>query len=379
LNILIIPSWYSTSDNPTNGSFFKEQAEALKESGNNVIVAFVEVRLLSKTNKKEKVQIINDNGIKTYRIIQGKIPKTGNVGTAIAFKQGMKKIYREIKLNEKIDLVHLHSCIWGGLSGVYITKKLSVPFIITEHSSYYGRFKVNLIEKQLIKYSLKKADKVIAVSNYLKEILLKHYNGDIEVVPNMVDCSQFLEAKVNKSNNKKFSFLSLCYLKKNKRVDILIEAFSKYFKSENAQLIIAGDGPERLALEKLATDLNIKDKVIFKGSLSREEVKVEMNKCNLFVLSSVFETFGVVLIEALSSGKPVVSTKNGGANDIVNDLNGVLANIEDSDDLGAKMHYMYINYDNYNSITIREDCINRYSKDIIIQKLINIYSQTICK
>ncbi|MBE6055088.1 MAG: glycosyltransferase family 4 protein [Clostridium sartagoforme] len=379
MNILIIPSWYSTSDNPTNGSFFKEQAEALKESGNNVIVAFVEVRLLSKTNKKEKVQIINDNGIKTYRIIQGKIPKTGNVGTAIAFKQGMKKIYREIKLNEKIDLVHLHSCIWGGLSGVYITKKLSVPFIITEHSSYYGRFKVNLIEKQLIKYSLKKADKVIAVSNYLKEILLKHYNGDIEVVPNMVDCSQFLEAKVNKSNNKKFSFLSLCYLKKNKRVDILIEAFSKYFKSENAQLIIAGDGPERLALEKLATDLNIKDKVIFKGSLSREEVKVEMNKCNLFVLSSVFETFGVVLIEALSSGKPVVSTKNGGANDIVNDLNGVLANIEDSDDLGAKMHYMYINYDNYNSITIREDCINRYSKDIIIQKLINIYSQTICK
>lgn len=380
MNILIIPSWYSTNNNPTSGSFFKEQAQALKESGINVIVAFVEIRLFSDISKKEKVEIINDDGIKTYRIIQGKVPKTGNVGTAIAFRRGIKKIYKEILKEEKIDIVHLHSCIWGSLGATYIAEKLNVPLVITEHSSYYGRFKVRFLEKLIIKDTLEKADKVISVSGYLKEILWKYYNGNIEVVPNMVDCNEFLCSKLNEpNNNKKFTFLSLCYLKSNKGVDILINAFSKYFRNEDVELVIAGDGPERVNLEKLAIDLDIKDKVIFKGALSRDKVKHEMNNCDAFVLPSRFETFGVVLIEALSCGKPIISTRNGGANDIVNDLNGLSVNVDDSDDLGEKMYYMYKNYDKYERYRIRQDCIDRYSKNYIIQKLINIYNETNCK
>ncbi|MGG7142778.1 glycosyltransferase [Clostridium nigeriense] len=375
MNILIIPSWYSTKDNPTNGSFFREQAHALKEGGNNVIVAFVEVRLFSKINKKERVEVIDDNGVKTYRIIQGKFPKTGNVGTAIAFRQGLKKIYREIIKSEKIDTVHLHSCIWGGIGGAYMAKKLKVPFVITEHSSYYGRFKVNFIESQLIKYTLKKSDKVISVSSYLKGIVSKYYKDDIIIIPNMVDCNEFLSQKVNTKNTcDKFTFLSLCYLKKNKGVDILIKAFSKYFNDENVELIVAGDGPERVNLEKLAVELGVSDKVKFKGALSRSEVKKEMSNCNVFALASRFETFGVVLIEALASGKPVISTRNGGANDIVNDFNGILVEVDNIDELGEKMYYMYKNYNNYDSYRIRKDCINKYSKEVIIKELSQIYN-----
>ena len=374
MNILIIPSWYSTNDNPTNGSFFREQAHALKESGNNVIVAFVEVKLFSKVNNKERVEVINDNGIKTYRIIQGKAPKTGNVGTAIAFRSGIKKIYNEIIKEEKIDVVHLHSCIWGGIGGAFMAKKLKVPFVITEHSSYYGRFKVNFIEKQIIKYTLKNADKVISVSSYLKEIISKYYKNDITIIPNTVDCNEFLYYKSDKKNSSdKFTFLSLCYLKNNKGVDILIKAFSKYFKEENVELIVAGDGPERLNLEKLAGELGASHKVIFKGALSRDEVKKEMSNCNVFALASRFETFGVVLIEALSSGKPVISTKNGGANDIVNDSNGILVDVNNIDQFGEKMYYMYKNYNEYDSYKIRKECIRKYSREVVTQKLLNIY------
>lgn len=374
MNILIIPSWYSTNDNPTNGSFFREQAHALKESGNNVIVAFVEVKLFSKVNNKERVEVINDNGIKTYRIIQGKAPKTGNVGTAIAFRSGIKKIYNEIIKEEKIDVVHLHSCIWGGIGGAFMAKKLKVPFVITEHSSYYGRFKVNFIEKQIIKYTLKNADKVISVSSYLKEIISKYYKNDITIIPNTVDCNEFLYYKSDKKNSSdKFTFLSLCYLKNNKGVDILIKAFSKYFKEENVELIVAGDGPERLNLEKLAGELGVSHKVIFKGALSRDEVKKEMSNCNVFALASRFETFGVVLIEALSSGKPVISTKNGGANDIVNDSNGILVDVNNIDQFGEKMYYMYKNYNEYDSYKIRKECIRKYSREVVTQKLLNIY------
>lgn len=381
MNILIIPSWYATNSNPTNGSFFREQAMALKEAGHNVIVAFVEVRLASRDLFSEKVDIKDDNGIKTYRIIQGKIPKTGNIGTAIAFRRGLIKIIKNLYNRENIDIVHLHSCIWGGIGAVSASRKLNIPLVITEHSSYYSRYRVKMIEKLILRYSFKSANKVISVSNSLREIISK-YKSNIEVIPNMVDCDKVLSI-INKKNNLgeegQFTFLSLCYLKKNKGVDILIRAFSTYFRGKEVKLIIAGDGPERENLENLSKELGILEQVEFKGALNRDEVYKVMSNCNIFVLPSRFETFGVVLIEALANGKPVISTRNGGANDIVTDENGVLVDIDDIEGLGKAMVDLKLNYNKYNEEEIRNSCINKYSKKIITRQLEKVYSELICK
>lgn len=381
MNILIIPSWYSTDSNPTNGSFFREQAMALKEAGHNVIVAFVEVRLASRNLFSEKTEVKDDNGIKTYRIIQGKIPKTGNLGTAIAFRRGLIKIINNLYNRENIDIVHLHSCIWGGIGAVSVSRKLNIPLVVTEHSSYYSRYRVKMIEKLILKYSFKSANKVISVSNSLREIISK-YKSDIEVIPNMVDCDKVLSI-INKKNNLgeegQFTFLSLCYLKKNKGIDILIRAFSTYFIGKEVKLIIAGDGPERENLENLSKELGILEQVEFKGALNRDEVYKVMSNCNIFVLPSRFETFGVVLIEALANGKPVISTRNGGANDIVTDENGILVDIDDIEGLGKAMVDLKLNYNKYNEEEIRNSCINKYSKKIITRQLEKVYSELICK
>lgn len=381
MNILIIPSWYATNSNPTNGSFFREQAMALKEAGHNVIVAFVEVRLASRDLFSEKVDIKDDNGIKTYRIIQEKIPKTGNIGTAIAFRRGLIKIIKNLYNRENIDIVHLHSCIWGGIGAVSASRKLNIPLVITEHSSYYSRYRVKMIEKLILRYSFKSANKVISVSNSLREIISK-YKSNIEVIPNMVDCDKVLSI-INKKNNLgeegQFTFLSLCYLKKNKGVDILIRAFSTYFRGKEVKLIIAGDGPERESLENLSKELGILEQVEFKGALNRDEVYKVMSNCNIFVLPSKFETFGVVLIEALANGKPVISTRNGGANDIVTDENGILVDIDDIEGLGKAMVDLKLDYNKYNEEEIRNSCINKYSKKIITRQLEKVYSELICK
>lgn len=381
MNILIIPSWYATNSNPTNGSFFREQAMALKEAGHNVIVAFVEVRLASRDLFSEKVDIKDDNGIKTYRIIQGKIPKTGNIGTVIAFRRGLIKIIKNLYNRENIDIVHLHSCIWGGIGAVSASRKLNIPLVITEHSSYYSRYRVKIIEKLILRYSFKSANKVISVSNSLREIISK-YKSNIEVIPNMVDCDKVLSI-INKKNNLgeegQFTFLSLCYLKKNKGIDILIRAFSTYFRGKEVKLIIAGDGPERENLENLSKELGILEQVEFKGALNRDEVYKVMSNCNIFVLPSRFETFGVVLIEALANGKPVISTRNGGANDIVTDENGILVDIDDIEGLGKAMVDLKLNYNKYNEEEIRKSCINKYSKKIITRQLEKVYSELICK
>lgn len=375
MNILIIPSWYNSKKNPTNGSFFREQAMALNEAGHNVIIGVVDVTLEKLSMEDKKVKLYDDCGVKTYRLNQNKVRKTGNIGTAVAFRKGLLKVYSEIIKKEKIDIIHLHSCLWAGLGAVLIKKKSKVPLIITEHSSYYARYKVRAIEKIMVKYVLDNADEVICVSKGLKNII-SSYRRDISVIPNMVDFKSFNNSHKEKGEKiKGFTFLSLCYLNRNKGIDILIEAFAKYFKESDSKLIIGGDGPERERLELLTNELGINDKVEFKGALSRKKVAKEMAECDVFILPSRYETFGVVLIEALASGKPVISTKNGGAEDIVTCDNGLIVGVDDIDQLGEAMKNIQNNYNQYNSEDIIKNCISKYSKEVVVEKIEEIYNK----
>ena len=161
-------------------------------------------------------------------------------------------------------------------------------------------------------------------------------------------------------------------------MDILIKAFNKAFKDENNVILrIGGDGTERENLEKLVNELSLQDKVEFLGSLNREEVKIEMKKCNVFSLASKFETFGVVLIEALATGTPVISTNCGGPYDIINDRVGRLVEVNNIEELADALKYVYVNYNNYDCNEIRKYCIDNFSNEAIGRKQLDIYNSAI--
>jgi glycosyltransferase involved in cell wall biosynthesis len=98
-----------------------------------------------------------------------------------------------------------------------------------------------------------------------------------------------------------------------------------------------------------------------------------MQNCDVFVLSSIVETFGVVLIEVLAVGKPVVATKCGGPEDIVNQDNGILVPTKDVHALAEAMYNIYLNINKYDASLIRNDCISRFGKDSFVEKLRHIY------
>ncbi|PQP32811.1 glycosyltransferase family 4 protein, partial [Desulfobacteraceae bacterium SEEP-SAG10] len=107
-------------------------------------------------------------------------------------------------------------------------------------------------------------------------------------------------------------------------------------------------------LQKLAQDLGIGDCVTFLGKLDRTQVLKEMNQCQAFVLSSEFETFGVVVIEALSQGKPVIATRCGGPEEILHAGNGILVQKNDKKSLADAMVCLRNDYLNYDSDCIRD-------------------------
>src|SRR5690606_9435676 len=100
--------------------------------------------------------------------------------------------------------------------------------------------------------------------------------------------------------------------------------------------------------------------VTFLGKLSRGEVRMALSNCNAFVLPSRFETFGVVLVEALAMGVPVIATRCGGPEDIVTENTGVLVPVDDRQALAEALESVLLSPDKWDRDTIREDCRARF-------------------
>lgn len=380
MHVMFIPSWYDNNRNKVHGSFFREQATKLQESGVKVTVAYNEIwplTLIGKVKEKSGLSFNIEKGLRTYRYKNYNfIPKHQLMFNI--FDKRMEKLYKEVVKKEgKVDVIHAQSSLWGGISAAYVAKKYNIPLVITEHSSVKrGQYVRESYYKRIVN-SYKSADSIIAVGNGLKkEIEELTSRKDIKVIGNLVDLSLFNIRNIKRENNE-FIFFSVAFLEGEKGLDTLIKAFSMRFNNEKVRLVIGGDGSQRQWLEGIAKNEGIENQVTFTGALSREEVAEWMNKCDAFVLPSRYETFGVVYIEALASGKPVIGTFNGGAEDIVTKDVGILVNIDNIKELSDAMDYIRKNNKEYQYDKLRKYCTEKFSANVIIKKIINVYKEVI--
>jgi len=183
---------------------------------------------------------------------------------------------------------------------------------------------------------------------------------------------------MNEETSSDFKFINVCFLTEKKKVDILIRAFSKSFKkNKNIKLEIGGDGPCLPELKKLAEQEGIADQVSFLGMLQRHEVLYRVSKANAFVLSSEYETFGVVLAEALALGKPVIATRCGGPESIVTAEVGFLVEKNSVNKLSQAMISLFERKDQFVARRIRKYCEINYSEESVIQRLGRIYQEAL--
>ena len=376
MHIMVVPSWYANPQNKVHGSFFKEQFLALQKSGEKVTVAYNEIwpiTRLGRVREKRGLSFQVEDGLRTYRYKDyNYLPKNHNMFKF--FNKRMEKLYLEIVKKEgKGDVIHAHSAFWGGISAAFVAKKYNIPFVLTEHSSLKNSVYVKDSYYKYIKEAYDSADKLITVGNGLKKELENYTDNNIEVIHNLVDFSKFKVKETEKHEGVKL--FSLAYLVEGKGMEALIKAFNEAFKDENVTLKIGGDGEKRHELEALIKELNLESKVELLGMLSREEVVSEINNCDGFVLASEHETFGVVYIEAMALGKPVLGTKNGGAEDIIRDYNGILVENKNHKELVKGLKEFVHNINSYDKTLIREMCINNYNEDVIVQKIEDIYNK----
>lgn len=377
MHILIIPSWYPTKQNNINGIFFKEQAKAIAKSDNTNKVGVISATYTSiisafksQSFKYGYIKTENSN-FKEYIFSFPAFPKNKYYNQKFASYMCKKMFISYIKENGLPDMIHLHSFEFAELV-IWIHKTYNIPYVYTEHASAFYRNNVTKKEKKLIKVLVEHSSCNFAVSQKLAILLSSMFKTDFLMMPNFIDVSYF---KCNNTiKNKLFTFINIAGLQANKNHILLLHTFKEFQKKyPKSKLCIYGDGPEKESLISLSQKIKIDEKVIFGGKIGREEVKNNLCKSHCFILSSKVETFGVVAIEAMSCGIPVVSTKNGGTESIItNNKVGILCE-QDKSSMFQAMEKLYLNYDSCDNTFIREHVINNFSEEAIVKKLINIY------
>ncbi len=386
MNVLIIPSWYPHTSNDISGSFFREQAIALKEQGCKVAVITQQLRPLRNWQsimlEGHGVSFEEDQGIPTLRKHGMKwfpwLPKL----QAWQCKKDILGMFEQyIRTYGRPDIIHVHSMLYAGWAAKAISEKYKIPYVITEHSSLYARGLITSAQKKIATKISNSACKRYAVSNSFSRFLstyLEVGNMCWGVMPNMVSSRFFNASDDNHGKNKVFVFISVGYLNSNKGIDVLIKAFATALKSEPAlRLMIAGVGEEQSILQALVYELGISKSVNFLGGLNRCQVVQHMLSADTLVHSSFYETFGVVLIEALALGKPVIATRCGGPEDIVREQDGILVNVGDDGELAEAMLKLHADRKTYNKEELIEACYARFSEEAITNKWMKIYRKEV--
>lgn len=373
MNILILVPSYPDQNNTWKGIFFQEQAKALSKR-HKIHVISVSVDYQSKISFcKYTFRNISKKNLIETRV---KVARSFPIYNQLNYFITSFFLIRNILKKEKIDIIHCHFAYPIGVLGFLLSKYFKVPYVITEHASKFeNRFK-SIIHKMLTLKVLKKADKIIAVGNSLKKEIEKYITKPISVVPNVVNVSKFYSKK-RYTNNIDIGFLGALNGER-KGLDILLKALSEV-ENNNYFLHVGGNGKLLSKYKDDSKNIGIYNKCIFYGVIAPEKVPDFFSKLDVFVLPSRKESFGVVVIEAMASGIPVIGTICGGPEEIITKETGLLIEKENIQELKNAIDFILKNLKLYNSKKIRNYVDEKFGTDIFVNKLTKIYQELIEK
>lgn len=390
MNLFIIPSWYPSRAQPVRGIFTQDQAEAIAEQCPDIKVIvstwghcdgefsishpWQAIRIVQWRFRQQKNQLTQRNGVCEIfnpALTWSKRLPFGGVKRLIDVNR--RNMQFAIKKFGEIDLIHAHVSYPAGYVASILAAEFGVPYVLTEHMGPFPFPWLMQNDKPIpeIEQAFANAAKSIAVSSTLANRIASFGYPAPSVIPNVVDERRFSPGNPLVD---KFVFFTLCGFSDQKGIDHLLEAIALWNPpADRFEFRIGGDGPMRAAYRAMAERLGVSDRVQWLGAVSREDAPRLFRECHIYVMPSRHETFGVVYTEAIASGKPIIATRCGGPEFIVNDNNGRLIEIGDIKSLAATMQQMAASWKQFNPMTIRQDFERRFSRPAVVAQLRTLY------
>ena len=248
---------------------------------------------------------------------------------------------------QNLDLLHVHYAI-PHAAVAYMAKKILlsqgryVPVVTTLHGTDITLVGNNSAFAPVVEFSINKSDGVTAVSQSLKDDTMRLFKGiqhDIRVIYNFIDFERF--KKTNKEHFKKIIapngeriLVHTSNFRKVKRVEDVVLIFKQVHEKVPSKLLMIGDGPERQHCERLCREIGLCNEVRFLGK--QDAIEELLAICDLFVIPSESESFGLAALEAMACEVPVISSNSGGLPEVnVHGVTGFLSDAGDVDEMAA--------------------------------------------
>lgn len=295
----------------------RDLALSLREAG-------VDARIVTTTRGSDVV-----DGVPVHRVRTPLAP-----GAGFAFSPGMVVALDRLIRDEEFDVVHAHASVVSpvAFAGAIAARRAGLPSIITFHSMLHRASFLLGASEALFGWS-GRGVVLSAVSSVVAEQVARWIPGaSVGVLPNGLD-TRFWRDVPSAPSTSEIVFASAIRLSRKKRPMRLIRAFAEAVRfvagSPTMRLVVAGDGPERPAVRRLANELGVGDRVELAGHLSRAELRDLYARAHAFVLPSERESFGIAALEARAAGLPVIGMLASGVRDFVHQgLDGLLARDE---------------------------------------------------
>ena len=294
-----------------------------------------------------------------------------------SYYHGVRGAVDTIRASFPFDLIHAHFIYADGVAAHRLSRRYRVPFVVTEHAPWGSWLERAGLLRAAVE-AAREASCIMAVSRYVRDTIVD-YTGDpdrVRVIPNGVDERVFRPN--GPSRERQILYVGLINF--NKGIDTLLEAMRIVRgRWQDAGLVLVGGSFYRNTrlqqerLQALARELGLADCVAFVGQRPPEEVARFMRESAVVVLPSRAESFGSVLVEALACGTPVVASRSGGPEDIVDDEVGKLVPTGDPEALAQAIVAVLEQPDRYDAARLREHALRRFGWTTIERELREVY------
>jgi len=281
------------------------------------------------------------------------------------------------------DIVNVYYALPTGLTTLFIRRIIKTPVVISIIGRDIPGPNIPPMWKIYARWASKLASNQIFISQYCRNALFGPNSNIGDVISFGVDIKKFnptlngnkIRNRLKIPINSKVLF-SLQRLDQWKRADVIIEAMKYVLKKRDVYLIMGGKGPEMDRLIKIRKKLGLTSRIIFAGYIKEEDLPLYYAMSDIFVFHSTYETFGLVLLQAMASGKPIVSVSSTAIPELIeNNQNGILVEPLNPEEFAFAVVTLLDNEEIMKrfSVVSRRIVVKQYNWDHIVKKYEEIF------
>lgn len=382
LHILLVTSWYPSTEHPFAGAFVQAQAIALAAAGCKVGVISVEFCAGDSRDSMREVQ-----GVHVFQhCTHATTPNYKRKFWLSGYPRVQKRLFETYVAKHGMpDIVNIEGLWPAGRLIPWLSKK-NIPCVVTEHSEEYlaqstrKLLRMPFMLRGVLRPLAKRALGYSAPSQFLAKSLanlgLVKSLENVRVIPNAIPLSE----AVDMPQDSVLRFVHVSSFSPAKNMALMLDALNRVKADRgDVRLELIGNSEFRAKAQEMVAERELNDYVSFCGYLPRKEIAHHLNNSVGSVLSSDYETFSSFAAESLMAGRPVLTTPCGGPQEFIDDARGITSADNSVKAFAQSWHEMILSYASFNPSQLHSFAVEHFSPEAVASQFIAWYEEVLSR